>query len=292
MPVTHTPRPKGVSDVVSNLLQPSLTSHFDVLIGLPQSSLGTRLRSLLGPKQDKLHLMCSDAVLPGSSLATTEMNNDFTGVTERHAYRRIYDETIDLSFYVDAANYLPIRFFEEWISSAVDEDQEDAIAKDYFYRVRFPDEYIADQGLKVIKFEKDIETSRRVGSKYMALPTPNAASLEYKFVRSFPRSITSMPVTYDASSLLKCSVQMTYTRYVVVPSRIPSSRPSMSPNLMGLFNSIAGAAGGGRVASGMMLQRGQLGQEIRTALQRQGLPITAGRVRFTGRGNDMVVSPF
>ena len=242
MPVTHTPRPKGVSDVVSNLLQPSLTSHFDVLIGLPSSSLGTRLRSFLGPNQEKLHLMCSEAVLPGSQLATTEMNNDFTGVTERHAYRRIYDETIDLSFFVDAENYWPIRFFEEWISSAVNEDQEDALAKDYFYRVKFPDEYIADQGLKVVKFEKDIETKRRVGGRYISLPTQNAASLEYKFVRSWPRSITSMPVSYDSSSLLKCNVQMTYTRYVMVPSRIPSNRPSMNmtPNFMSMFNAIAG----------------------------------------------------
>ena len=218
MPVTHTPKPKGVSDVVSNLLQPSLTSHFDVLIGLPQSSLGTRLRSFLGPKQDKLHLMCSDAVLPGSSLATTELNNDFTGVTERHAYRRIYDETIDLSFYVDAENYLPIRFFEEWISGIVNEDQEEALAKNYFYRVKFPDDYIADQGLKVIKFEKDIQTKRTIAGRSISLPNKKAATLEYQFVRSFPRSITSMPVTYDASSLLKCSVQMTYTRYVVARS--------------------------------------------------------------------------
>ena len=218
MPVTHTPKPKGVSDVVSNLLQPSLTSHFDVLIGLPRSSLGTRLRSLLGPKQDKLHLMCSDAVLPGSSLATTEMNNDFTGVTERHAYRRIYDETIDLSFYVDAQNHLPIRFFEEWISGIVNEDQEEALAKNYFYRVKFPDDYIADQGLKVIKFEKDIQTKRNIAGHFISLPNKKAATLEYQFVRSFPRSITSMPVTYDASSLLKCSVQMTYTRYVVARS--------------------------------------------------------------------------
>ena len=218
MPVTHTPKPKGVSDVVSNLLQPSLTSHFDVLIGLPRSSLGTRLRSLLGPKQDKLHLMCSDAVLPGSSLATTEMNNDFTGVTERHAYRRIYDETIDLSFYVDAENHLPIRFFEEWISGIVNEDQEEALAKNYFYRVKFPDDYIADQGLKVVKFEKDIQTKRTIAGRSISLPYKKAATLEYQFVRSFPRSITSMPVTYDASSLLKCSVQMTYTRYVVARS--------------------------------------------------------------------------
>ena len=218
MPVTHTPKPKGVSDVVSNLLQPSLTSHFDVLIGLPSSSLGTQLRRFLGPHQDKLHLMCSDAVLPGSSLATTEMNNDFTGVTERHAYRRIYDETIDLTFFVDAENYLPIRFFEEWISGIVNENQEEALAKNYFYRVKFPDDYIADQGLKVIKFEKDIETKRNIAGRSISLPNKRAATLEYQFVRSFPRSITSMPVTYDSSSLLKCSVQMTYTRYVVARS--------------------------------------------------------------------------
>ena len=294
MPVTHTPRPKGVSDVVSNLLQPSLTSHFDVLIGLPQSSLGTQLRRFIGPNQDKLHLMCSDAVLPGSQLATTEMNNDFTGVTERHAYRRIYDETIDLTFYVDADNHWPIRFFEEWISAIVNEDQEEAMAKDYFYRVKFPDDYIADQGLRVIKFEKDIETRRRVGGSFMSLPTSNPASLEYKFVRSFPRSITSMPVTYDASSLLKCSVQMSYIRYLVTPSRIPTNSPSrnINPGFMGMFNSLSGAAGGGQTASGMMLRRGQLGEDIRRALERQGLSPTAGRVRFTGTGNNMVVSPF
>ena len=290
MPVTHTPNPKTGSDVVSNLLQPSLTSHFDVLIGLPSSSLGTRLRSFLGPNQDKLHLMCSDAVLPGSSLATTEMNNDFTGVTERHAYRRIYDETIDLTFYVDADNHWPIRFFEEWISAIVNEDQEEALAKDYFYRVKFPDEYIADQGLKVVKFEKDIETRRQIGPRYMSLPTPNASSLEYKFVRSFPRSITSMPVTYDASSLLKCSVQMTYTRYVVVPSRIPANRPSFNPTFMGIFNSIAGAAGGGRSVGSAI--RGAIGDNIREALKRQGLPLTSGSLRFTGTGNNMIVNPF
>ena len=292
---TQTPlEPKNISQIKSTLLHPATTSHFMVKVGFPAGDLGDHLRSFVSTENRELNLMCSEAVLPGSQLATTEIFNDYTGVTERHAYRRIYDETIDLTFYVDADNHWPIRFFEEWISSAVDEDQEDAIAKDYFYRVRFPDEYIADQGLKVIKFEKNIETSRRVGSKYMALPTPNAASLEYKFVRSFPRSITSMPVTYDSSSLLKCSVQMTYIRYVVVPSRLPSDRPSMNinPTFMSMFNSIAGAAGGGRVASGAMLQRGILGQNIRRALERQGLPVTAGRVRFTGTGNNMVVSPF
>lgn len=191
------PTIRNIDTIKATLLRPALTSHFDVEIGLPSSSLGTRLRGFLGVNQDRLNLMCSEAVLPGSQLATTEITNDFTGVTERHAYRRIYDETIDLSFYVDAANYLAIRFFEEWISGIVNEDQRDAKAGSYNYRVMYPDDYVAT-GLKVKKFEKDM-----------------AQQLDYEFIRSYPRSITSMPVTYDGSSLLKCNVQMTYVRYVV-----------------------------------------------------------------------------
>ena len=191
------PTIRNIDTIKATLLRPSLTSHFEVEIGLPSSSLGQSLRTFLGVNQDRLNLMCSDAVLPGSQLATTEITNDFTGVTERHAYRRIYDETIDLSFYVDAGNYLPIKFFEEWISGIVNEDQREARAGEYNYRVRYPNDYVA-QGLKVIKFERDMQSK-----------------LEYEFVRSYPRSITSMPVSYDGSSLLKCSVQMTYVRYVV-----------------------------------------------------------------------------
>ena len=199
------PTIRNIDTIKSALLRPALTSHFDVQIGLPQGELGNKLRQVLGGttvQQDRLNLMCSEAVLPGSSLATTELNNDFTGVTERHAYRRIYDETIDLSFYVDAGNYIPIRFFETWISEIVNEDQDEAISKNYSYRAKYPDSYMNDQGLKVIKFERDLQSQ-----------------LEYTFIRSYPRSITSMPVTYDGSSLLKVSVQLTYMRYVLKPLR-------------------------------------------------------------------------
>ena len=195
------PTIRNVSTIKSTLLAPATTSHFDVEIGFPSGSLGAKLRGILGGttlQQDRLNLMCSEAVLPGSSLATTEVNNDYTGVTERHAYRRIYDETIDLSFYIDAANYLPVQFFETWISEILNEDQEEAISPNYTYRAKYPDEYMNEQGLKIIKFEKDLNSQ-----------------LQYTFIRSYPRSITSMPVTYDGSSLLKCSVQMSYIRYVM-----------------------------------------------------------------------------
>ena len=217
------PTKRSVADIKSNLLRPALSSVFEVQIGLPRSSLGTRLRGMLqGDKQTQMNLMCSEAVLPGSSLATTEVNNAYTGVTERHAYRRIYDETIDLTFYVDAVNYLPIKFFEEWISGIVNEDQDDAKKPEYFYRVMYPDDYVA-AGLKVIKFEKDyhaqtndIKMTR--GAKSYQARSGSGAKLEYEFIRSYPRSITSMPLSYEGSSLLKCSVQMTYVRYVISTS--------------------------------------------------------------------------
>ena len=187
------PTRKSVSDIKSNLLRPALTSHFEVEIGVPNA-----LRGHIGNNLGKLNLMCSEAVLPGSQLATIDITNDFQGVTERHAYRRQFDQSIDLTFYVDAENYLPIKFFEKWISYIMAEGNDSQMAfESYSYRVRYPDDYTAT-GLTVTKFEKDYKSQ-----------------LQYDFVKSFPLAITSMPVSYEASSLLKVSVQMTYIRYIL-----------------------------------------------------------------------------
>lgn len=209
------PKPRSLSDIKSKLLRPALTSHFGVQVSIPDG-----LRSFLGPNQDTLNLLCSEAVLPGSQLTTFEINNDRTGVTERHAYRRMFDDRIDLTFYVDAGDYLPIKFFETWMKYIVNESPE-AVGKEYFYRIRYPDEYIADQGLKVLKFERDY-----------------SGGLEYEFVRSFPLSISSMPVSYDASSLLKCTVSMSYIRYVVRPLQdVSTTTQPVTIAEQGYFNS-------------------------------------------------------
>jgi len=187
------PTPKRVSQIKSQLLRPALTSHFEVQIPIPSD-----LRGQLGTQQDTLNLSCCEATLPGSSLATLETNNDYTGVTEKHAYRRMFDGQIDFTFYVDAVNYLPIKFFESWIRYAMNENTNEARAKNYNYRVKYPDDYITDQGLIVRKFERDYRSQ-----------------LTYEFIRSFPLSISSMPVSYEASSLLKCTVTMNYIRYII-----------------------------------------------------------------------------
>lgn len=236
------PIPRSVDDIKSKLLRPALTSHFEVEIPVPSG----RFSSVFLPQngifwntnpvtQTNLRLMCAEATLPGSSLATLEINNDYTGVTERHAYRRIYDDRIDLTFYVDAENYLPIRFFEVWIKYIVDESITENPSKgtvgskdlNYFYRVRYPegDDGYTSTGLKVIKFERDYRQR-----------------LEYEFIKAYPISISSMPVSYDSSSLLKCTVSMTYIRYILKPSnggedKTPEkTNDSITPEQQALIN--------------------------------------------------------
>ena len=220
--------PKTIADIKLNLLRPALTSHFAVTIPKPGGGFDGFLKdngiTLTSLNQGKLNLMCSEAVLPGSNLATFEINDNFHGVTERHAYRRVYDDRIDLTFYVDADNYLPIRYFETWIKYIVDESMRDSdkgagvnsSSRNYFYRVRYPEGtngYTAD-GLTVTKFERDYKQN-----------------LEYKFIRSFPISIDSMPVSYDSSSLLKCTVSMSYIRYVLTQGSASESSAESNFNL-------------------------------------------------------------
>lgn len=192
------PKPRKVSDIKSSLLRPALTSHFEVFIDLPPFMKPQQLNLV---QQDQLNLQCTEASLPGSSLATFEINNDFHGVTERHAYRRIFDERIDLTFYVDADNYLPIRTFENWIGGIVNGNGDDGnLAKsNYYYTARYPEEYRTN--LYITKFERSYEQ--------------DGSNIKYTFLDAFPISISAMPVSYDSSNLLKCTVGFTYLRYYI-----------------------------------------------------------------------------
>ena len=207
------PQVRNIADVKANLLRPALTSHFEVYI--PLHKIPIRAMNAAGIFLNKnnewmLNLSCCNANLPGSKLLTSDIKNDRTGVTEHHVHRRMYDETIDFEFYVPAENYIPIRIFECWMDYAsgveLQDDRKDTMNPNYHYRMNYPDDYIADQGLKVRKFERDFTQSEaNIAGGY----------LEYEFIRAFPVSVNSMPVTYDASELLKVQVQFSYIRYVM-----------------------------------------------------------------------------
>jgi hypothetical protein len=199
------PSTKGISSIKSLILNPALTSHYQVTVAPPFNDDGfSGFLSDVGasyyPNQEKLNLSCCEAQLPGSQLATTEILNDFPGVTERHVYRRQFDDRIDLNFYCDAEQYLPVRFFEAWMNYITNTG--DGIEKEnYSYRMKFPSKYKGP--LEVTKFEKNIQSRKKV------------KPLTYKFVNAFPLAISSMPVTYDSSDLLKCNVSFAYSRYYI-----------------------------------------------------------------------------
>ena len=195
-------------------MKPATTSHFDVFIAEPSGardyswSQMKKDNGIDGFSQELLHLSCSEASLPGSSFLTHEITNDFVGVTEKHAYRRGFDGTIDLTFYVMTSpsnvesaqaapnRYLPIRFFEAWMKYIAGEKKDEVGKETYAYRMRYPKEYYG--GLSVIKYERDYKTF-----------------LSYKFMQVFPTAISSIPVSYDRSDLLKCTVTLSYTRYFI-----------------------------------------------------------------------------
>lgn len=235
-------RRRSVDDVKVNLLRPSLTSYFAVQIALPNGKVRSKLEEVLGADQGQLNLLCSETSLPGSQLTTMDINNDRTGVTEKHAYRRMFDDRIDFTFYVDASNYLPIRFFETWIKGIVNEDEKSKNIN-YNYRPTYPDEYVADQGLKIFKFERDYQ-------QFMT----------YEFIRSFPLSISSMPVSYSGNDLLKCTVSMSYIRYI---QSGPNSNISSKGSLLDVFSQARESLLSDPNASPFSFEPGRFGAQIR-----------------------------
>ena len=215
------PKKRSVADIKSGLLQPALTSHYEILIGLPPGNFSSYLSEngiTWAISQDSIQLACSDAVLPGSNFATTDLNGDFTGVTERHAYRRVYDDRIDLSFYVqvsDKDSYASIRFFEIWMKFITNESVagDNSVVSPYFYySVKYPSQYYGN--LSITKFERQNYTNRL---------------LSYNFVNVYPISIASMPISFDTANLLKVTVSFSYIRYYIQGMNGQSSNTPTTP---------------------------------------------------------------
>jgi len=192
------------------IMNPSLSSFYSVVFPLPgfiQQQNPTLFDGEL------LELSCVEASLPGSSIATLEQQNDFAGVTERHAYRRMYDETIDFTFLVTVnSGYKQIRFFDYWmkyITGEIDKNgnMQNLDKGNIVMRAKYPDGYRTK--LNIVKYERDM------GWTHPKRESPASNLLEYQFVDAYPKQISSSPLSYEGSSLMKTTVSMTYTRYFV-----------------------------------------------------------------------------
>jgi len=207
-----TPTGKSIAQIKKDLLNPATTSHFLMSVGTPSDSGLQRFQTEIGlnfntDQQERLNLLCSETALPGSRLSTVESRNHFPGVRERHVYRREFDDIINLVFYVDADQYLPIRYFESWMnfitgSTVTDFPGQGGVEDPTFsYTMKFPNQYKGS--LELTKFEKNLEFGGVGRTK----------RITYKFVNVYPLAVSSMPISYNTSRLLKCSVGMAYSRY-------------------------------------------------------------------------------
>lgn len=194
----HTSKPRSMSDVVRNLLTPAMTSHYEcVVIPNEDTIKWIKINRQVNYDEELTTLSCSSASLPGSTLFTHEVSNDFTGVTEKMAYRRSFDDRLDLTFYVDS-NYNMIKFFEYWMQYIVNEQKPGSDTPYYSYKVNYPEEYRGT--LIVDKFDRDYSTEK---------------SIRYTFIDAYPINISSMPISYERSNVLTCTVGFTYSRYII-----------------------------------------------------------------------------
>ena len=142
-------------------------------------------------------ILCSDASLPTSTLATAEVKDNFMGVPQQFAHTRIYTD-IAYSFYIDD-DYTLLKIFEGWmeyISSGAN-DNVDQDHRAYYRRMKYPDSYKCNT-MYINKFEKNYKRT-----------------LRYRFVNVFPKSINAIPVQYGTADILKVSVNFNYDRYIV-----------------------------------------------------------------------------
>ena len=157
----------------------------------------TRVTNIKNFLSRNLGILCSDASLPTSTLATAEVKDNFMGVPQQFAHTRFYTD-ISYSFYIDE-DYTLLKIFEGWmeyISSGANTDvNQDNRA--YYRRMKYPDSYKCNT-MYINKFEKNYKRT-----------------LRYRFVNVFPKSINAIPVQYGAADILKVTVNFNYDRYIV-----------------------------------------------------------------------------
>mgnify|MGYP001304889884 CR=1 FL=1 len=145
-------------------------------------------------------LLCSEASLPGSSLATAEVKDNFMGISQEFAHTRLYTD-FDFTFYIDK-DYNNLRFFEGWIdfisSGSQNIDGVSPVQSNYYRRMRYPDTYKC-QTISITKFERNLGPNR----------------MTYSFINAFPKLISAVPVSYGGADILKVSVSFNYDRYII-----------------------------------------------------------------------------
>jgi len=206
--------------LITKLMHSATTSQFFLRINLP-GAVKTHIQKTKGMLIDenlkeRINLACTDASLPGSSFATHDVTSDYMGVTEKMAYRRIYDEQMSVSMLVDP-EYKTLHLFEGWMDYIAGKNitgREGNYSRfDNGFRMNYPDGdggYRQQNVLELFKFERDVSVRQ---------------SIKYTMIEGYPISMNPMEVSYGSTDLLKLIVNFTFVRYITEPYTPGSSTP-------------------------------------------------------------------
>ena len=130
---------RKISDFTSIIGNVAQTNHYQVFFDGLSPNLMSHLNSKGVNRRfviEDAGLLCSQASIPGSSIADIPIKGNFQGVTEYFAHTRIFT-SLPLTFYVDK-DYKMMKFIEHWMEYITDGSQEDKSDPGYFYRMRYP----------------------------------------------------------------------------------------------------------------------------------------------------------
>lgn len=224
----------GALDIFGKL---SLSSQFKVALHLTNGGTGDVLSNYLtrlkltdnAIKNEYYNFSCAETTLPGASFDTFEESGSRQGVIEKFPSKRVYTP-FTMTFYVDN-DYRLIRLFEEWMNyinpvytsnglfPGSETGQGNAKDSTDFYRLRYPDSY--RRIISVVKFERNFikyrnpATSSQEELRNSVGQLGNVPSITYRMIDAFPTNITGMPVSYEGSTILKTTVEFSYSRYVI-----------------------------------------------------------------------------
>ena len=200
--------PRRISDIRPLFTNLAQTSHYEVKFGgLPNELIYYLRRRGISSRfiAEDAGLLCFNAVLPTTQIATVNIDNNYIGITETFAHRRQYQD-ISFEFYVDN-NYNTLKFLEHWmefIASGASEPIDGTnlpinsnVDEGYFIRMQYPKDYKSNR-TKIIKFDRDYRRE-----------------LEYTFIGLYPYNIASIPVSYGQSDIMKIQATFKIDRYVI-----------------------------------------------------------------------------
>ena len=230
------PRPRQIADIMPKLQNVAQTSQFLVKFVLPRGDCRRFLRQKGVNDRfisDNVGLLCSDAVLPGSAMASLNTAGDYQGMVERFAHTRNFTQ-VNFEFYVDN-EYKTMKFLEHWMEYITGGNQVDPGNDTYYFQLNYPKDYKSND-TTIVKFERN-----------------HKQFLEYRFIGLFPLSLNSVRVQYGNSQVLKANCSFSYDRYICGESS------SLARDLRKAYNDL-GFGRGNAIKNGLSLKDDQLNE--------------------------------